>query len=138
MDSTRIMVPDMLIHKESKRLILERDPAITALIPHARSVGGGKYVAVPHNREETRLLRNLGHVAPSPIMHAYKWPGLQVPFESQKKTAALLSMNTRAYVLNTMGTGKTRASLFAADFLIQENEIKKVEPKAELQKNPVS
>ena len=120
------MVPDMLIHKESKRLILERDPAITALIPHARSVGGGKYVAVPHNREETRLLRNLGHVAPSPIMHAYKWPGLQVPFESQKKTAALLSMNTRAYVLNTMGTGKTRASLFAADFLIQENEIKKV------------
>lgn len=83
-------------------------------------------MAVPHKRQETRVLRNLGYNAPSPIMWHYDWPGFQEPFESQKKTAALLSMNNRAYVLNTMGTGKTRASLFAADFLMQEGCIRNV------------
>jgi SNF2 family DNA or RNA helicase len=80
---------------------------------------------IPHNRESTRLLRNVGIPAPSPILHHYKWPGILTPLESQKKTAALLSMNRRAYVLSTMGCGKTRAALFAADYLMMEKEISK-------------
>ena len=112
------------MHKASQHLILPTDERVLAFIPHAKT-GDGK-IAVPHRREETRILRNLGYNAPSPILWHYEWPGLDDPFESQKKTAALLSMNNRAYVLNTMGTGKTRSALFAADFLMQTNCIKKV------------
>lgn len=112
------------IHKEQRRLLVPETELLRELMPH--TVTTSKYLTIPHYREETRLLRNLGYPAPSPILWHYDWPGLQEPFESQKKTAALLSMNLRAYVLNTMGTGKTRAACFAADFLLREKEVSKV------------
>lgn len=112
------------IHKPSQSLLVPIRDDVAALMPHAKRAGD--YLVVPHRREETRLLRNLGLASPSPILHHYEWPGFQEPFESQRKTAALLSMNTRAYVLNTMGTGKTRASLFAADYLLGTGDISRV------------
>ena len=89
------------------------------------SVGGRKAILMPHNLEATRLLRNFGYDIPAPILYHYDWAG-QVPFESQKTTAALLAANSRAYVLNEMGTGKTLASLFAYDFLKQTKQARKM------------
>jgi SNF2 family DNA or RNA helicase len=77
---------------------------------------------VPYGIDEVRLLNNLGIEAPAPILNKYKWPG-RTPFDSQKKTAALLTTSKRAYVLSSMGVGKTRAALFSYDFLRQEGVV---------------
>lgn len=94
----------------------------------ANLVGGvppGEQMTVPHTHEVVRLARNLGLKAPAPIMAQYRWNGGK-PFKTQKITAALLTMNHRAYVLSEMGTGKTRATLYAIDFLIRTGAIRKV------------
>ena len=72
--------------------------------------------------EEVRLLNNLGINAPALIMNKYEWPGV-TPFDSQKQTAGMLTNNKRAYVLSSMGVGKTRAALFAYDFLHEQGLV---------------
>src|SRR5882757_1225888 len=66
------------------------------------------YVLIPHSETEVYLLRKLGLEAPAPILSQYDFPSNKPAFEVQKKTCALLTMAQRAYVLNGMGTGKTR------------------------------
>lgn len=91
---------------------------VANLIPHAKAatLDGQDVLIVPHRRDETRLLRNLGVDVPAPILYRYDWNGL-TPYEAQRQTAALLSTESSAYVLNEFGTGKTRAALFAFDFM---------------------
>lgn len=103
------------------------DPGIAQLIPHAASLSaqGRNILAVPHREQETLLLRNHGYEVPAPILTQYNWPTNPPPFESQKTTAAMLTMNRRAFVLSTMGCGKTRAALFAADHLMQQGVIRR-------------
>jgi SNF2 family DNA or RNA helicase len=69
-----------------------------------------------HGIDETRLLRNMGMEVPAPILSHYDWEQ-GTPFDVQKRTAAMLTMNTRAYVLNGMGTGKTKAALWSWRYL---------------------
>lgn len=73
-------------------------------------------LALPHKEETSRLLRNLGHNIAGPVQYYYDWNG-GTPFDSQKVTADLLTTNPRAYVLSEMGVGKTRAALYAFDYL---------------------
>lgn len=101
-------------------VVLPDDPGTLALFDRA------KPGCVPHNIETTRLLRNMGFIVPAPIVRQYEWPDNPTPFKTQKITAAMLQMNPRAYVLSEMGTGKTRAALFACDHMLQTGEIKKV------------
>lgn len=112
------------IAKNSRQLILPHDPRVQGTIPHAREIekNGRRYLAIPHRNEETRVLRNLGYRAAPPILVHYGWRGT-VPFRAQKVTAAMLTLAPRAYVLNDMGTGKTRSALYAADFLIGEGLV---------------
>lgn len=84
---------------------------------------GKSYLKVTYGVEEVRLLNNLGIETPAPILNKYNWPGM-IPFESQQKTAALLTTSKRAYVLSSMGVGKTRAALFSFDFLLQQGAVK--------------
>jgi len=58
----------------------------------------------------------MGYDVPSPILTHYDWNGGK-PFLSQRSTAAMLSLEQRAFVLNGMGTGKTKAALWAFDYL---------------------
>jgi len=113
---------NVLVSPKHQKLLLKNNPAVANLVPTA--LQKGEYLLLDHGMQETRLLRNLGYDAPAPILHHYDW-GKSKPFESQKDTAALLSMNARAYVLSTMGTGKTRASLYAADYLISSAQIRR-------------
>lgn len=83
-------------------------------------------VAVPHRIDETRVLRNMGFNAPSPILHHYEWPGQFKPFHAQLATSEFLTLNPRAFVLNDMGSGKTLASLWAFDYLRQQGLAKKL------------
>jgi len=63
---------------------------------------------------------------PSPMRRDYSYPGLYKPFEHQKTTAEFLSINKKAFCFNEAGTGKTSSVLWAADYLMEQNKIKKV------------
>ena len=111
----------------TKELMVPLDPAIPNLLgDNVKEVGDSHGYLLPHTIETTRLLRNIGYVVPAPIVQYYPWPSNPPPFRTQKITAALLTMNPRAYVLSEMGTGKTRASLYACDYMFREGLIKRV------------
>lgn len=113
----------MLVVKERKTLLLnlkDPDPIVT-LIPGAKKgpVRGKEIVAVPHTHDVVRVLRNVGIMAPSPMESYYEWPCRfpNGPFIHQRETAAFAGLNTRAYILNGMGSGKTVSVLWAYDYL---------------------
>ena len=102
-------------------------PDIRNLFPDAPSVtiNGKTTIVLPHGPTETFLLRKLGFDTPSPINSHYDYRG-GTPFDVQRKTCAMLTMNQRAYVLNGMGTGKTKAALWAWDYLHTHGFAKKL------------
>lgn len=123
----------MLIHKEKKAVVLKlRNPSrVTTVIPTAVLVEhkGATLVAVPHRPDETRVLRNLGFEVPDPMPMHYDWPkvsGRHSPFSAQLETASFLSMNSRAFCLNGMGTGKTNSALWAYDYLRRTKTVRKM------------
>jgi SNF2 family DNA or RNA helicase len=112
----------VLINRDAKTMALPYHAGIANLVSEHRVVKDR--MVLPHTHDVVRLARNFGIKAPAPIMVRYDWNG-DKPFKTQKITAAMLTMNRRAYVLSEMGTGKTRATLFAIDFLMREALIKK-------------
>lgn len=51
----------------------------------------------------------------------YEWPAFSLtPFTTQKDTTNFLVNNPHCFCLNDMGTGKTLAALWAADFLMKQ------------------
>lgn len=122
----------MLILKNKKAVIFKlRNPKkITTVIPTAKCISKSNYtlVAVPHKPDETRLLRNLGFNVPDPMLIHYDWPkanGRFEPFHVQRVTASFLVMHPRAFCLNSMGTGKTNAALWAYDYLRRCKQVNK-------------
>ena len=63
---------------------------------------------------------------PSPMRRDYKYSGLYTPFAHQITTAEFLSINKQAFCFNEAGTGKTSSALWAADYLMTQNKIKRV------------
>ena len=92
------------------------------------STNGSKYkVLVRWGLEEAQTLALLEHKdIPSPILRDYAWTGKLTPFEHQKTTASFLTLYDRAFCFNEQGTGKTASVIWAADYLIKRNEIKRV------------
>jgi hypothetical protein len=87
---------------------------------------GCRYCALPHTLDVARVLNNIGIQAPSPIRTQYDWPdagGRYVPRWYQLDTAEFLTLNPRAHCHNQPRTGKSLASLWAADFLRQREKI---------------
>lgn len=93
------------------------------VLPSSKAVED--FTVVPHKPAETRILRNLGYSVPSPILYHYDWRRTS-PFEAQRVTAAMLVCEPRAFVLNGMGTGKTRSILFAFDYLRKLGLVKRM------------
>lgn len=114
--------------RDGATVVVPWHAGIASVIPHARELthDGNRLLLIPNRETEARLCRNLGVHVPSPILTRYKWPGNRDPWEVQKTTAAMLSESPRAYVLSTMGTGKTKSCIYAADFLLNESRAKKV------------
>lgn len=77
------------------------------------------YLLIPHSETEVFLLRKIGFDAPAPILSQYSFPAAdgKKAFDVQKKTCALLTMAQRGYVLNGMGTGKTRCPIWSFMYL---------------------
>jgi len=120
----------MLISKKHRKVVINsRDPErITTIIPTAKTFvyKGRTLVAVPHKDEEVKVLNNIGFKVPFPIRHYYEWSGRYKPFEHQAVTAEFLTMHSRAFVLNQIGSGKTLSVLWAVDYLRKAGLCRKV------------
>ena len=119
----------MIVVEQAKALALNltHPNKVLDTIPTAKVLNfkGKDLVVAPHRLDEVKVLRNLGIHAPSPILHYYDWVGRFTPYEHQKMTAAFLTMNSKALVLNEIGTGKTQSALWAADYLMKVGAVKK-------------
>lgn len=116
---------------ENKAIVLRtRNPHKYSVIPKHKVVAekDGTYdIAVYWGLDEMRVLRNLGvKHAPSPITRRYDWPGRYTPMEHQIETSAFLTLHRRAFVFNDPGTGKTLSALWAADYLMNRGEVRRV------------
>lgn len=125
----------MIVHKESGSLLLKVRPepyaTLRQILPdHSKPISyEGHNLAVPHNLKVTKILRNMGIKAPSPIRYYYDWPRparFAEVFEHQYATADFLTLHNRAFVLNEMGTSKTASVLWAADYLMTLGIIQRV------------
>ena len=112
----------MLTRVIGDKLIVPSTAQIVGLLNPSRvlDIDGRKFAVLPHEESTTKVLRNIGVDTPAPILSRYDWSE-STPFASQKTTAAMLSMENRAYVLSTMGVGKTRAALFTFDWMRRYN-----------------
>jgi SNF2 family DNA or RNA helicase len=116
-------------HDHKRNLLVYETPSplhvaqLLQSLPEARQINGS-HVAVPATLKNSQTLRWMQYpVAPVITDQNYSWPaapGIR-PYESQKITANFLVLNPRSFVLSDMGTGKTSATLWAADFLMNQN-----------------
>jgi SNF2 family DNA or RNA helicase len=84
-------------------------------------------VVVHWGRNEVRALYTMGFktVPPAPL-RKYKWTGIYTPMSHQVTTSEFLTTHDRCFLLSEMGTGKTCAAAWAADYLMNLGEVKRV------------
>lgn len=119
-------MPVLIDQRTGSVVFHHADPLrIRSLIPaKSRLLDHPDYnLAVQHTIESTIFLRNLGIDVPSPIRSSYDWPGKYTPFDHQRIMADFMTLNPRCFNLSEMGTGKTAATLWAADFLMNIGEV---------------
>lgn len=117
----------MLVIEQAKALALKlNNPARVLESISTAKMLRPDILVLPHRVDEARVLRNLGFDVPSPILHYYSWPGRYKPYEHQRQTAAFLTLNPKALVLNEIGTGKTQSALWAADYMMTNKLVSKV------------
>ena len=116
------------ISHQHKAVVVPYRPDLANLFPHAKRIDyeGEEMIVLPHGLDETRLLRNLDMNVPAPIVEHYEFPGDKRPFDKQVATCALMTMHPRAFVLNKMGTGKTKSCLWSFDWLKRTRKAKKM------------
>lgn len=108
----------LLPHKQALVLNLRNTERVAELIPKHQRING-HCIAVRHGVEETKLLRNLGINAPSPILTYYDWPcRFPTIMDHQKATAAFATLHNRCFIFNEMGLMKTLSTLWAMDYLM--------------------
>lgn len=119
---------ELFVSAAHKMLVVPNVTAVGNMFPDTQEVTlqGKDFRLVPHQPAESFLLRSMGYTVPAPILTHYNWPGQFEPFEAQRQTAGLLTMNHRAFVLNGMGTGKTSSALWAWDYLYSMGLAKKL------------
>lgn len=123
-----------LIHPSARALIVPQRPdagQILATVHTAREVqfGAQKAIAMPFGVWEAQQMRARGVKVPSPIGYYYDWPRdttlIPTPFMNQKETSGALTLWHRGYCLSEMGVGKTLAAMWAAEYLMRQNMIRR-------------
>ncbi len=109
----------MIVSAAHKRVLVPDASLPAQMFAHMPQLdhNGTLYRVINHGPKETINLNRFGVKTPNPMLTYYDWPGNLKPFEVQRTTCDLLSSSPRAYVLNDMGTGKTRCPLWAWDYL---------------------
>ncbi len=114
----------MTVHvdTELRALVIESSDARLLQIPNSFELAPG-FVGMPHDINTAIRLAQLKVKAPSPIEYYYRFPRdrklVPEPFKHQPPTAGFLTSNPRSYCLNGIGTGKTLATAWGADYLIE-------------------
>lgn len=123
----------MLIVESRKAIVMKPDSMaqFTSCLPTAKPFDfkGQKLLFIPHDLDETKVLRNLGVSVTSPMLYQYEWPkasGKYEPFAHQRMTSEFLTFHTKAAILNAPRTGKTNACLWTADYLMNKQVLRKV------------
>ena len=108
---------NILVSKPNKALAVPRTVGMMRLFPEGKPLKD--LWVIKHGLAEYLLLRRLGFRVPNPISCYYDWPSGdgKRPFSVQRVTSSLITASPRAYVLNDMGTGKTRAALWGWHYL---------------------
>jgi SNF2 family DNA or RNA helicase len=112
------------VSKKNKVLVVPRDGQTENLFPGAPPLDENSLI-VPHGLRETLMLRHLGWPVPSPMLLYFDWCNGK-PFAVQRATCDLMTSNERCYVLNSMGTGKTKAALWSFEYLKQQGFANKM------------
>lgn len=99
-----------------------QDDKIERTVPGSVRVHSG-HVACPINLYNLQLLKYLGYPVIPPMEGNYDWPGRYTPFEAQRRTSNFLALHPRAFCLSDMGTGKTLAALWAADYIMGQYQV---------------
>jgi SNF2 family DNA or RNA helicase len=113
------------ISRKFQKLIVPADGKTENMFPSAVPVPPTDddpcpYLMVDHELRNTIMLRHLGYQVPNPMLCYYDWAGGK-PFAVQRRTVDMMTTAARCYVLNSMGTGKTKACLWAWDYLHGNN-----------------
>lgn len=119
----------MLIHAATQSILLKvPDPfMIRDLLSKSRVIDHPDYnVAIKHTLESVKVLGNIGYELPSPIRSQYDWPGKYKPFDHQYEMAEFYTKHKRCFNLSEPGTGKTAATLWAADWMMKTKRVRKV------------
>lgn len=114
-----------MLHAASRSVIMPTAvyPAHLGL-PHQRFAHAGTdYTAIPCRRDVCAQLNMLGMWPKGPINLDYTFPGKHRPMAHQVITADYFTWHKRAFCFNEIGTGKTIATLWAADYLLRCGEI---------------
>src|ERR1700680_2859754 len=101
------------------------DPRILQYCAGAQPLSNG-YVAMPDDLSTLQVMRCLGYPVIRPL-GKYDWPrsiAIKTPFQAQTETANFLAVHPRACCFSDMGTGKTLASLWAADAVMKHHEAR--------------
>jgi SNF2 family DNA or RNA helicase len=112
-----------LYHDIARGLLVYRTKEPERIIRHVAEAKrvNGEIVAVPNNLYNCQLLRWLD-LPIAPPMVDYDWPcapGIK-PLDHQKLMANFMVSHPRSFNLSDMGTMKTLATLWAADWLMQQ------------------
>lgn len=103
--------------------VLERLPDATVYKYYPT---GHTQIDVAWTLHNMTVLSQMLQPALSTIFDGYGFAGRNRPFQHQLRIAEFLTRNPRAYCFAGMGTGKTRATLWAADYLMSVGVVRKV------------
>jgi superfamily II DNA or RNA helicase len=119
-----------IVSGKHKVIGVPRNEQVAGLFPQGKAhrFMDQDYILIPHSETEVYLLRKIGFDAPAPILSQYDFPQTvgKPAFDVQKKTCALLTMAQRAYVLNGMGTGKTKCAIWSFRYLQKTKRAKRM------------
>ena len=107
-----------ILSTKHQKILIPHTPQTQRALPNAvqAALPTGSYLVIPHDSDGTRIARNFGFPIKSPVETYYEFCG-NTPYASQADTVGMLTLEPRAFVLNGMGTGKTRCPIWAFDWL---------------------
>ena len=92
----------------------------------AKKILGSNPPATTGRSAETQTTASKRTAQKNSILTDYNWPGKFKPFAHQKQTAEFLTLNRKAFCFNEQGTGKTASVIWATDYLMNLEVIKRV------------
>lgn len=107
----------VIVSRKNQAILVPSDGRSQMMFPNAKPLDDR--LILPHDIPSTVSCRHLGFTVPNPMLCYYDWRGGK-PFAVQRATCDLMTSTARCYVLNSMGTGKTKAALWAWDYLASQ------------------